>query len=162
MSQTVTFVDGQTAVVRDPKTVPVKVRRVWEHANAPLGSIAFDIKGRFTDEEDQKREFAKASMAHPELVDAQKDASILALVESWSYGEVSQAVLESLPAYAYDKLAEVCEPLAREMSPNFQMETDPKADVPAGTPTGPVSVDSVSAGMPIPSTPFTTTPPISQ
>lgn len=159
--QTLSFEDGGTATLRDPQQVPVKTRRVWEHATMGFGTIAFDIKNRIVDEKEQEAEFTKAGLQNPEMMEAINDAEILALVSEWSYGPVSQDTLENLPSGTYNDLSKVCSPLAKQLSPNFVMETDPKADVPSGTPTGLVSVDSASAGAPTPIVPSITTLPTS-
>lgn len=155
---TLTFSDGGNAVLRDPREVPVKVRRVWEHASAPMASVLFDLQNRYTDEEEIKRQFALEASKTPELMDAQKDASVLALVLSWSYGEVNQENLENLPVGTYDQLAETCQNLAKEMSPNWKPEVDPKADDSSGAVTLPVSDESANVGQPTLSTPSITTP----
>lgn len=158
---TLTFADGGSAVLRDPRQVPVKVRRVWEHASAPMASVLFDLQNRLTDEEEVKKQFAIEAAKQPELMDAQRDASILSLVQSWTYGDVTQEVLENLPVGTYDQLAEQCQLLSKEMSPNWKPEVDPKAESSSGAATLPDSGESVNVGQPIQSTQSITTLPTS-
>lgn len=158
MSQSaLSFSDGGTALLRDPRQVPVKFRRVWERAQSAMGSIAYDIKNRIADEDEQNKEFTKTGMEHPELVERVRDAAILALVSNWSYGEVTQEVIENLPADTYDTLAAKCDELSKQMAPNFEVQRDPKADSLSGTLTTPASDDSASVGTPIPSVQSITT-----
>lgn len=134
MSQSaLTFEDGGTALLRDPRQVPVKLRRPYDHAVMAFSALAVDAQSGVvasTPEEkdaEEKRRFVLAAAQHPELDEARTDALIMALVSEWSYGPVSPKSLENLPASTYDALVEACDKLAPKLSPRFAVNPDPKA-----------------------------------
>lgn len=134
MSQSaLSFEDGGTALLRDPRQVPVKLRRPYDHAVMAFSALAMEAQNGIsaaTPEEreaEEKRRFVIAAAAHPELDEARTDALTLALVAEWSYGPVNSDTLANLPASTYDALVEACEKLAPQLSPRFAVSPDPKA-----------------------------------
>lgn len=140
MSQSaLSFSDGGSALLRDPRQVPVKIRRIYDHAKLALAGVAAGVSDEVVVSDNAPEDVKKAQVEQqqklfvikmadqPELMDKLNDAAILALVSEWSYGAVTQDVLESLPGDSYDVLQKKCDALAVEMSPNFAVTDDPKA-----------------------------------
>lgn len=128
MSQSaLSFPDGGTALLFDPNLVPVKRRRPYERAKMAMGKHAVTAQELSTDEDEQQKYFVLALADNPDIGERIADTAILALVAEWSYGEVTQAVLDELPSSTYDALAVKCAALAPQMSPNFAVSDDPKA-----------------------------------
>ena len=126
MSQKIELANGGWAVLRDPASVSVKLRRPVEKA---LMTIA--------------RSQAKNALLAPSDVAANLDPAtidqfyelndllIVALVESWSFEKdiTLDNVLE-LPSEAYKTLQEATASAISTMLPNFGFSNDPKAPAP--------------------------------
>lgn len=64
-----------------------------------------------------------------EVADDLNDALIVAMVQSWSFGDVTVEVLLDLPADAYRALSTACSEHVTALMPNFQVSPDPKAAI---------------------------------
>lgn len=128
------FDDGGTALIRDPRQVPHKLRRPFTRAQMAMGITGAELPDLddtgMTQEQAEKRHQLQVGIAiakTPELSDAYNETLMLALVAEWSYGEVSQSTLDELPVATYDQILAHCNKLAPQLSPSFEVSADPKA-----------------------------------
>ena len=132
MGTRVELPEGNWADLYDPVKVPERKRRPVVRAvvrffkDQQASAIpAFDPA---TVDEDTAATIA--AQLGPDLLGAAddlNDAVITALVQSWSYGDVTTDVLLELPADAYKLLSEACQPHMTGLMPNFGTSPDPKA-----------------------------------
>lgn len=126
--------DGQWAELVNPRKVSERKRRPYIAAMTDLSSSTADIaqipNPQFGGEPGQPVTIpdpARFSGAHMQLADRVSDALILALVAEWSFGDVSQDILEGLPADCFDPIFRACRDLAPELAPDYGPDPDPKA-----------------------------------
>lgn len=143
--------DGEWAELRDPKKVPERLRR-------PAKAASFEM---YRTRQKQLEETAStASPAAPaagawgappedevappvddgtgyslDQITASVDAGIVALVASWSFGDVvTEDTLLDLPSDAYDAIVAAVTPMIAEMFQTMEPSTDP------ASPSSPLSV----------------------
>ncbi|MFC0438754.1 hypothetical protein [Kutzneria buriramensis] len=127
-----------TATLRDPEDVPEKLRRRVQRANLASqifveelrtrGDIPADIDLSDVDEQTTRTIGRIVMTEHPEYMEQQQDAVILALVEDWpfEYPKTAEGLAE-IPGTAYDKLLAACKALEPLLSPNLTAPTPPEA-----------------------------------
>jgi hypothetical protein len=133
MSNTaLSFNDGGSALIRDPRQVPQKLRRPFTRALMAMGAHGAEIDDHNPgmSEEDAEKAHKKAvaiAMAlRPELNEEYNETLMLALISEWSYGDVTRDALDELPVDTYDVILKHCEKLAPQLSPSFEVSKDPK------------------------------------
>jgi hypothetical protein len=135
-----------TATLRDPEDVPEKLRRRVQRANNAAqafleelrqrGEIPIDVDNSEFDEATTRRIGQLVLIEHPEFMENQRDAMILALVEDWPFDQpMTPEGLAEIPGSAYSKLLAACEQLEPLLNPNYQAPTPPEAgeDTPFGS-----------------------------
>lgn len=130
---TLTLPSGQTATLRDPKTVSERLRRPI--ANANIEWAATNTFKRMVERARlPKVAKAKADEADPIplvgedliLVDRLNDLTAVALVESWSYEfPVTLETLQDITGPDYDALRAASKPFFNELILNVQPTSDP-------------------------------------
>lgn len=126
--------DGQWAELYDPTKVPERKRRPVVRALVELAKeqalhgFGPEVDAAsLTDEDKAAALAAKFDTSVLVAGDNLNDVAVIALVSSWSFGEVTVDVLLDLPAESYKALSEACAPLMMALMPNFQVSPDPKA-----------------------------------
>ena len=113
-------------VLRDPKKVPHRLRREVMRVSQKSAQHreAFQALQEAKDVEDV------AKLLPPEFLDLADElatAAALALIESWSFGDLTAETLENLPGDAYDAINSLVMPHLDALFPDFGVSPDPKA-----------------------------------
>lgn len=117
--------DGAHALLRQPRTVPERLRRPLANARARLSAMLPDPPPGMS-ESDRTMFFGKAISAHPEDMDRVNDLLILALVSDWSFDmPVTEASLGELSGETYDALKAEAEKYRDALFPSFEPTADP-------------------------------------
>lgn len=117
--------NGQHALLRDPESVPERLRRPYERVKTRMGAYAADIPDTLPEREREIQAGIAMMKAQPELMDELNDTLILALVEAWSYEvPVTLDGILDLPGPALDILLQKCKELSPRMMTNFEPTVD--------------------------------------
>lgn len=133
MPKTVALPDGNTATLRDPKSLSERKRRPLQNLSAQLASLPGFAEAASTDDPMKAMVGISSNMGGVlALVSDITDATIIAYVESWSYpAEVTIDAVLDLPGDVYDVLAKETQAASKVTEPNFEPSADPES------PTGP-------------------------
>lgn len=123
--------DDNWALLASPKKVQERKRRryIAELANLSAKTSELPRNPNKPDEPDPRH----MAGAHLEAADRVGDALILCLVKEWSFGDVTQEVLEGLEADCFDPILRACRDLAGGLLPDYSPDIDPKAPTSAST-----------------------------
>lgn len=117
--------DGAHALLRQPKTVPERLRRPLANARTRLSATLPDPPPGMS-EADRTQFLGRAISAHPEDMDRVNDLLILALVSAWSFEmPVAEASLGELSGQTYDALKAECEKYRDDLFPSFEPTAEP-------------------------------------
>jgi hypothetical protein len=129
--------DGGSAELRAPDAIPRKQAR---HFRAVYGAIATPASEGVDAEDDPKTiaNKAAANLLKSNMlvtIDDIADALVLCVVESWSYGEVTAEVLETLPDAVVTEINKAADSggYVDKLMPDFSLSPD------EDSPTGPSS-----------------------
>jgi hypothetical protein len=116
--------DDQWATLCAPKKVPERKRRRYERCFFEINEATTSLPRMAGKDEPDPKFFTGM---HHDLIAHAEDMLILCFVREWSYGEVTEDVLEDLPTEDYRALKAECERLKDEMMPDYSADIDPKA-----------------------------------
>lgn len=107
--------EKQWAELRSPESIPRRqaraFRKVLYKMAAPAAEGGVDLEPGQEPTKEQATAMGKAMMASEGGMDGFEDmaeAMVLAVVSSWSFGEVTSEVLETIPDSAVDKIYAKC------------------------------------------------------
>lgn len=120
-----TLPSGQTCVIRDPKTVSERLRRPVQNLSSKWFTSESG-KALQANAKAKKKADVTVSDEDMKILDAMNDATIVALVESWSYDfPVSTDTLLDISGPDYDLLARETAKLFGGLLPSFGPNPDP-------------------------------------
>ena len=120
---------GQWAELRDADQIPRKPARAFRKVLYRVAAPTLDTADPTLVAEAQAAAVGKALIASGDGIDGLEDmaeAMVLAVVSEWSFGEVTSAVLDTVPDAAVDAIYEECQKggYIDKLMPDFGVSPD--------------------------------------